>query len=344
MPSNPLGVSREQLRQFLPNHETIRAFEQLLADVGVNLPDTVEQANNNANTAIAMAAAAVAALAEITDALDAALSAPAALPHEAQEDYSPAPFFPCYSVEDVPANQVGTLGVQNENDVDISGGQINDTTIGAATPSSGAFTTLTASSTVNLSPANANVTISPTGTGTVGIAPNTAGNINNMAIGGTTPRAGGFTTLTTSGNAGIGLTASFRLHVQRGSSGISSVFQGSGSSVQLYLEHDETNLINYVGSSGSSSRPLGFKSGNTELARFTATGNLLLGTTTDGMAASGSLAIAKDFAHRGANIGFFSTTPINKLTVTGSRGGNAALASLLTQLATYGFITDSSTV
>lgn len=215
--------------------------------------------------------------------------------------------------------------------------------IGSLTPNSGAFTTLTASAAVTLSPANANVTISPTGTGTVGIAPNTAGSINNMTIGGTTPLAGGFTTLTTSGNAGIGLTASFRLHVQRGSSGISSVFQGSGSSVQLYLEHDETNLINYVGSSGSSSRPLGFKSGNTELARLTATGNLLIGTTTDGMAASGSIAIAKDFAHRGANIGFFSTAPINKLTVTGSRGGNVALASLLTQLNTYGFITDSST-
>ena len=42
------------------------------------------------------------------------------------------------------------------------------------------------------------------------------------------------------------------------------------------------------------------------------------------------------------HLGFHATTPIAKPTVTGSRGGNAALASLLTQLASYGLITDSS--
>lgn len=45
----------------------------------------------------------------------------------------------------------------------------------------------------------------------------------------------------------------------------------------------------------------------------------------------------------GANtLGFFNAAPTAKLTVTGSRGGNAALASLLTQLASYGLITDGS--
>lgn len=43
-----------------------------------------------------------------------------------------------------------------------------------------------------------------------------------------------------------------------------------------------------------------------------------------------------------AQIGFFGTTTALKQTVTGSRGGNAALASLLTALAAYGLITDSS--
>lgn len=41
-------------------------------------------------------------------------------------------------------------------------------------------------------------------------------------------------------------------------------------------------------------------------------------------------------------IAFHGTSPIVKPTVTGSRGGNAALASLLTALASYGLITDSS--
>ena len=46
--------------------------------------------------------------------------------------------------------------------------------------------------------------------------------------------------------------------------------------------------------------------------------------------------------HPGTYVGFFGTAPITKPTVTGSRGGNAALASLLTELANLGLITDSS--
>ena len=42
-------------------------------------------------------------------------------------------------------------------------------------------------------------------------------------------------------------------------------------------------------------------------------------------------------------VGFNNTAPIARPTVTGSRGGNAAVASLLTQLAAYGLITDSTT-
>jgi hypothetical protein len=42
------------------------------------------------------------------------------------------------------------------------------------------------------------------------------------------------------------------------------------------------------------------------------------------------------------DVGFFSTTPAAKQTVSGSKGANAALASLLTALAAYGLITDST--
>jgi hypothetical protein len=44
----------------------------------------------------------------------------------------------------------------------------------------------------------------------------------------------------------------------------------------------------------------------------------------------------------GTGIGFFATAPVAKPTVTGSRGGNAALADLLTKLASLGLITDST--
>lgn len=44
-----------------------------------------------------------------------------------------------------------------------------------------------------------------------------------------------------------------------------------------------------------------------------------------------------------STVGFNGTAPISKPTVTGAKGGNAALASLLTALAAYGLITDSTT-
>lgn len=44
----------------------------------------------------------------------------------------------------------------------------------------------------------------------------------------------------------------------------------------------------------------------------------------------------------GENVGFFGTGPIAQPTVTGSRGGNAALTSLLTQLAALGLIVDGT--
>lgn len=47
--------------------------------------------------------------------------------------------------------------------------------------------------------------------------------------------------------------------------------------------------------------------------------------------------------HLSSKLGFYGASTIAKPAITGSRGGNAALASLLTQLATLGLITDSTT-
>ena len=62
---------------------------------------------------------------------------------------------------------------------------------------------------ININPANAQVAISPTGTGSVAINPATAGTMNNMVIGGTTPLAITGTTITANtqfSGAGTGLT------------------------------------------------------------------------------------------------------------------------------------------
>lgn len=45
----------------------------------------------------------------------------------------------------------------------------------------------------------------------------------------------------------------------------------------------------------------------------------------------------------GGSIGFFGATPATQPTVTGSKGANAALGSLLTGLAALGLIVDTST-
>ena len=67
---------------------------------------------------------------------------------------------------------------------------------------------LTLDGAFNMNPANATIQISPTGTGTLTVNPATAGTMNNMAIGGSTPLAGAFTTLsatsTVSANGSVG--------------------------------------------------------------------------------------------------------------------------------------------
>lgn len=56
-----------------------------------------------------------------------------------------------------------------------------------------------------------------------------------------------------------------------------------------------------------------------------------------GMDATGGIAVANN------PLAFFGGSPAAKQTVNGAKGGNTALASLLTALAAYSFITDSST-
>ncbi len=56
----------------------------------------------------------------------------------------------------------------------------------------------------------------------------------------------------------------------------------------------------------------------------------------------GKVIVGGTMIHDGSQLGFFSHAAASKPTVTGSRGGNAALASLLTALAGLGLLTDSS--
>ena len=143
---------------------------------------------------------------------------------------------------------VGTMAEQNANNVAITGGTINGATVGATTAAAITGTTITASTAykgtnydantsaggslrnlsgaacfqwgagggtnctvdgaINMNGANAHIEMSPTGTGHVTINPTAVGDMDNMVIGATTPKAitGTTITATTFSGAGTSLT------------------------------------------------------------------------------------------------------------------------------------------
>ena len=82
-----------------------------------------------------------------------------------------------------------------------TGGNLNNVAIGNITNRAGTFTQLSATGSVTMSDGNQQITMSPTGTGTVTINPTATGsNINNVAIGAITPKPGTLTNLSANGH------------------------------------------------------------------------------------------------------------------------------------------------
>jgi len=80
---------------------------------------------------------------------------------------------------------------------------------------------------ININPANAQVDISPTGTGTVKVNPTAVGNIDNMVIGATTPKAITGTTITATTFSGSGASLTSIPNSALNNSTISGVALGS---------------------------------------------------------------------------------------------------------------------
>jgi hypothetical protein len=111
---------------------------------------------------------------------------------------------------------------------------------------SGSSVNLTLDGAFNMNPANANISIAPTGTGTLTVNPATAGTINNMAIGGTTAAAGSFTTLaassTVSANGSVGTSGQVLTSAGAGSPAV----WATPASYATVTDDTTTNATRYI--------------------------------------------------------------------------------------------------
>jgi hypothetical protein len=156
-----------------------------------------------------------------------------------------------------------------------------------------AATTISASSTVTLSPVNATVVISPSGSGTVTIAPGSASTMDRVAIGGTTPAAGAFTTLgansqvtftagttsTTTGTGTIVVTGGVGVSGQVTAATVSATTVSATTLTGTLSSGAQTNITS-VGSLGATQiSSLGVGASNTVAGTITSTGNIVAGGT-----------------------------------------------------------------
>jgi len=152
---------------------------------------------------------------------------------------------------------------------------------------------------ININPANAQVAISPTGTGSVVVNPATAGTMNNMVIGGTTPLAITGTTITGTSFVGSGASLTNVVNSLAASTGISvsgstgavtvtntapdqtvSLTGGTGISTSgTYPNFTITNTAPSSGGTVTSVGGTGTVNGITLTGTVTSSGNLTLGGT-----------------------------------------------------------------
>ncbi len=123
MANGRLNLTRDQLAAFLDDHQAIKQFEQLFKTVDAIAPDFVNEVNISAENAGSRAQQALDALQRIADALELLALAPAAV--TAAEDGVPPPLAVLQQEDNLaPPVQLGTLGQQQADRVDISGGTV----------------------------------------------------------------------------------------------------------------------------------------------------------------------------------------------------------------------------
>lgn len=124
-----------------------------------------------------------------------------------------------------------------------------------------------------------------------------------------------------------------------GSGKIFALEAASGSFNDLSIVLGTTGSVSQINTSG----PAWTMNKNLRLDTSGSRSALYVNNGGNGLAISGTNSTAPDIEiDNSGNIGVFGTTPAAQQNITGSRGGNAALASLLTGLANLGWITDST--
>lgn len=250
-----LGLDRQQLAQFLPNAEAIRAFEKVFDSVNTT-PATIEEAATLAGTAAAIANLALSILGDYSELLNRLNMAPAPSVTQESDDFIPAPA----------PSIAGTLAEQDANAVVITGGTIDGTIIGGSTPAAGTFTTVnkitftqpaaaatftlannktfTVSNTLTLTATDGSTLAIGAG-GTLGSAAYTSSGTYALLAGSTSQAFS--TAALTSLTADLAVTASIR---------------GASGRLQIYGYYDATNgvIINAKNNALSDYIPLNFES------------------------------------------------------------------------------------
>jgi hypothetical protein len=152
---------------------------------------------------------------------------------------------------------------------------------------------------------------------------------------------------------GHGFSRSFDVGLAANASSVATAFLRDDSSSAISLDIRGTHASAAI-QIGSQAGPLVFNnpSGNFKLQQAFNPGDYLTGTAAgDGVILTGAKTVhigqgagaaILRVGGAAAGIGFFGTTPTAKPTVSGAKGSNAALGSLLAALAAYGLVTDST--
>jgi hypothetical protein len=144
-------------------------------------------------------------------------------------------------------------------------------------------------------------------------------------------------------------TSAARLTAIWGTSGVHGFYAkpsatpGNGAAYAALMTLTTERFVDVRVTGDANARHIIYADGKFEWGDGTARDTNLYRSAANVLKTDDSLHVALDFRHLGTNLGFYNATAVAKPSITGSRGGNAALASLLTQLATLGLVTDSTT-